>query len=60
MLKRDGMVYTQIVKNCSANEPIPILSDFSELDESIIYSDCWKAYVGNRKAENNLRINLIL
>ena len=60
MLKRDGKVYTQIVKNCSANELIPILPKFSELDESVIYSDCWKAYVGNRKAENNLRINLIL
>jgi len=32
MLKRDGKVYTQIVKNCSANELIPILSEFSELD----------------------------
>ena len=46
MLKRDGRVYTQMVKNCSANELIPILSQFSELDESVIYSDCWKAYDG--------------
>ena len=46
MLKRDGKVYTQIVKNCSANELIPILSEFSELDSSTIYSDCWKAYDG--------------
>ena len=46
MLKRDGKVYTQIVKNCSASELIPILSQFSELDESVIYSDCWKAYDG--------------
>ena len=46
MLKRDGMVYTQIVKNYSANKLIPILSEFSELDESVIYSDCWKAYDG--------------
>ena len=46
MLKRDGKVYTQIVKNCSASELIPILSEFSELDESVIYSDCWKAYDG--------------
>ena len=46
MLKRDGKVYTQIVKNCSANELIPILSQFSELDSSTIYSDCWKAYDG--------------
>ena len=46
MLKRDGKVYTQIVKNCSANELIPILPKFSELDSSTIYSDCWKAYDG--------------
>ncbi len=46
MLKRDGRVYTQIVKNCSANELIPILPKFSELDSSTIYSDCWKAYDG--------------
>ena len=26
MLKRDGKVYTQIVKNCSTSELIPILS----------------------------------
>ncbi len=46
MLKRDGKVYTQVVKNCSASELIPILSEFSDLDESVIYSDCWKAYDG--------------
>ena len=28
MLKRDGKVYIQIVKNCSANELTPILSEF--------------------------------
>ena len=28
MLIRDGNVYTQIVKNCSASELIPILSEF--------------------------------
>ena len=46
MLKRDGKVYTQIVKNCFASELIPILSQYSELDSSTIYSDCWKAYDG--------------
>ena len=46
MLKRDGKVYTQIVKSCSANEPIPVLPKFSALDESVIYSDYWKAYDG--------------
>ena len=46
MLKRDGYVYTQIVKNCSSKELLPILREFSELDESVIYSDSWKAYDG--------------
>ena len=46
MLKRDGRVYTQIVKNYSAGELIPILSQYSKLDSSTIYSDCWKAYYG--------------
>ena len=46
MLKRDGKVYTQIVSNCSANELLPISRDFSELQDSVIYSDCWKAYDG--------------
>ena len=46
MLKRDGKVYTQIVSNCSANELLPILRYFSELQDSVIYSDCWKAYDG--------------
>ena len=46
MLKRDGKVYTQVVKNYSANELIPILSEFSEFDSSTIYSDYWKAYDG--------------
>ena len=46
MFKRDGRVYTQIVKNCSANELMLILSQYSKLDSSTIYSDCWKAYDG--------------
>ena len=36
----------RLVKNCSASELIPILPKFSELDESVFYSDCWKAYDG--------------
>jgi putative transposase len=36
----------RLVKNCSASELIPILSQYSELDSSTIYSDCWKAYDG--------------
>ena len=34
------------VKNCSASELLPILRDYSDLAESIIYSDTWKAYDG--------------
>ena len=59
MLKRDSRVYTQIVKNCSANELITILSEFSDLDESVIYSDCWKAYDGlvDYGAKAHYRVN---
>ena len=47
MLKRDGRVYTQIVKNCSANELMLILSQYSKLDSSTIYYTLiWKAYDG--------------
>ena len=46
MLKRDGNVYTQIVINCKAKTLIPIIREFSKLQESIIYSDSWKAYDG--------------
>ena len=46
MLKRNGCVYTQVVKNCSTNELLPILSSFTELESSTIYSDTWKAYDG--------------
>ena len=45
MLKRNGQVYTQVVKNCSASE-LFILRDSSDLAESIIFSDCWGAYDG--------------
>ncbi len=46
MLKRNGKVYTQVVSNCSASELLPILREFSDLDNSTIYSDCWKSYDG--------------
>ncbi|MWV63017.1 IS1595 family transposase [Helicobacter saguini] len=44
MLKRNGKVYTQIVKNCSKTELMPIITQFSALKDSIIYSDTWKSY----------------
>ena len=39
MLKRNGCVYTQVVKHCSAKELLPIIKEFAELKESEIYSD---------------------
>lgn len=54
MLKRNG----QIVKNCSSKELLPILREFSELNESVIYSDSWKAYDGliNYGAKEHYRV----
>ena len=46
MLKRNGCVYTQVVKHCSAKELLPIIKNFSELKESEIYSDGFKSYDG--------------
>ena len=46
MLKRNGCVYTQIVKNCSASELLPIIRDLSDIREAEFYSDTWKAYDG--------------
>jgi transposase len=45
MKKRDGKVYTQIVKNCSAAELLPIIEKLAPTN-STIYSDEWKAYDG--------------
>ena len=46
MLKRDGKVHTQVVSNCSAKTLLPILEQFSDLENSTIFSDSWKAYDG--------------
>lgn len=46
MLKRDGKVHMQLVNGCSAKELLPILQGFSDISNSTIYSDCWKAYDG--------------
>lgn len=45
MLKRGDKVYTQIVKNCSISELLPIIEDLADKD-SIIYTDYWKSYDG--------------
>ena len=46
MLKRDGKVHTQLVNGCPVKELLPILQGFSDISNSTIYSDCWKAYDG--------------
>jgi len=45
MKKRKGNVYTQIVKNCSAKELVPIIQRHTT-PNTIVYSDEWKAYDG--------------
>jgi transposase len=45
MKKRNDKVYTQIVKNCSTIELVPIIRLHTTTDSSI-YSDEWKAYDG--------------
>jgi transposase len=45
MLKRGDKVYTQVVRNCSAGELVPIIMKLAP-DESTIYSDERKAYDG--------------
>ena len=46
MLKRNGQVYTQIVKACSASELLPIIRNLSDMSKTEFYSDCWLAYDG--------------
>ena len=47
MLKRNGKVFTQIVKNCSANELLPIIDKQIDIrTDSVIFSDSWKSYDG--------------
>ena len=46
MLKRNGCVYTQVVKHCSAKELLPIIRDFADAPNTTIYSDSFKAYDG--------------
>ena len=45
MLKRNGKVYTQVVKNCSMNELIPIVLEQTD-SNATVYTDGWKAYDG--------------
>jgi len=43
ILKRNGRVYTKIVKNCGKRDLMPIIKG-KVLEESTIYSDGWKSY----------------
>jgi len=45
MKKRNDKVYTQIVRNCTAAELVPIIKQLAPND-CTIYSDEWKAYDG--------------
>ena len=45
LLKRDDKFYTQIVRNCSASELLPIIEELAD-KESVIYTDGWKSYDG--------------
>ena len=45
ILKRNGKVYTRIVKNCSKAQLLPILKG-KVLDGSTVYSDGWRPYDG--------------
>ena len=45
LLKRDGKVYTKIVRNCTKAELVPIIRG-KVLEESIVYTDGWKSYDG--------------
>jgi transposase len=45
MLKRGDKVYTQVVRNCSVSELLPIIEDKINKD-SVVYTDCWKSYDG--------------
>lgn len=45
ILKRDGKVYVNVVKNCTREQLMPIIEG-KVLEGSTIYSDGWKSYDG--------------
>jgi len=45
LIKRKGKVYTQVVKNCSVKELVPIIQERVGVD-SVIYTDGFKSYDG--------------
>ncbi|MDD6161520.1 MAG: IS1595 family transposase, partial [Campylobacteraceae bacterium] len=57
LLKRNGNVYTQVVKNCSKKELEPLILKHTGL--GTVYSDKWAAYdsLVNYKVKEHHRIN---
>ena len=45
LLKRNGKVFTQIIKNCKRHELMPVIKG-KVLEELTIYTDSWKSYDG--------------
>lgn len=45
LLKRQGQVYTQVVKNCTKEQLMPILRG-KILENTTVYTDGWKSYDG--------------
>ena len=45
LLKRQGQVYTQVVKNCTSEQLMPILRG-KILGNTTVYTDGWKSYAG--------------
>ena len=45
LIKRGGKVYTQVVRNCSAAELLPIIRD-KVSEESVVFTDGFKTYDG--------------
>jgi transposase len=43
LLKRNGKVYTQVVKNCSREQLLPIIQG-KILSESTVFTDAWRSY----------------
>ena len=59
MLKRNGKVYTQIVKNCSVAQILPIIKGNIDSD-AVIYTDSFKTYDGlvNSDIRNIIELNM--
>jgi transposase len=45
LLKRQGKVYTRVVKNCSREQLLPIIQG-KILSESTVFTDAWRSYDG--------------